>query len=127
MTGADILRVRDVLRANVHAAGMDYLAGLLPINARSLVHITMLMFDTADEAQTARAYALAKQLVVEAAPHGYGEYRAHVDFMEEAAAQYSFGDHAYRRFCEALKDALDPAGILSPGKNGIWPRRLRER
>jgi len=47
--------------------------------------------------------------------------------MEEAAAQYSFGDHAYRRFCEALKDALDPAGILSPGKNGIWPRRLRER
>jgi 4-cresol dehydrogenase (hydroxylating) len=127
MTGADILRVRDVLRANVHAAGMDYLAGLLPINARSLVHITMLMFDTADEAQTARAYALAKALVVAAAPHGYGEYRAHVDFMEEAAAQYSFGDHAHRRFCEALKDALDPAGILSPGKNGIWPRRLRER
>ena len=53
--------------------------------------------------------------MVETAPHGYAEYRAHVDFMDEAAAQYSFGDHAYRRFCETLKDAIDPAGILNPG------------
>jgi 4-cresol dehydrogenase (hydroxylating) len=104
---------------------MDYLAGLLPINARSLIHITMLMFDTEDEQQTVRAYQVARSLVVAAAPHGYGEYRAHVDFMDEAAAQYSFGDHAYRRFCETLKDALDPAGILAPGKNGIWPRQRR--
>jgi 4-cresol dehydrogenase (hydroxylating) flavoprotein subunit len=126
MTGAEILRVRDVLRSHVHAAGIDYLAGLLPINARSLIHITMLMFDTEDEPGTAAAYELAKRLVVETAPHGYAEYRAHVDFMDEAAAQYSFGDHAYRRFCETLKDAIDPAGILSPGKNGIWPHRLRD-
>jgi len=125
MTGGEILRVRDALRAQVHGAGMDYLAGLLPINARSLVHITMLMFDTENEEQTAAAYALAKRLVVQSAPLGYGEYRAHVDFMDEAAAQYSFGDHAYRRFCETLKDAIDPAGILAPGKNGIWPRRMR--
>jgi 4-cresol dehydrogenase (hydroxylating) len=47
--------------------------------------------------------------------------------MDDAAAQYSFGDHAHRRFCETLKDALDPAGILAPGKNGIWPRAARER
>jgi 4-cresol dehydrogenase (hydroxylating) len=125
MTGSEILRARGVLREQVQAAGMDYLAGLLPINARSLIHITMLMFDTADEAGTRTAYELARKLVVDAAPHGYGEYRAHVDFMDEAAAQYSFGDHAYRRFCETLKDAVDPAGILSPGKNGIWPAHLR--
>jgi 4-cresol dehydrogenase (hydroxylating) len=45
--------------------------------------------------------------------------------MEEAAAQYSFGEHAHRRFCELIKDAVDPAGILAPGKNGIWPARMR--
>ena len=99
--------------------------GCSPINARSLIHITMLMFDTDDEAGTRTAYELARQLVVDCAPHGYGEYRAHVDFMDEAAAQYSFGDHAYRRFCETLKDAIDPAGILAPGKNGIWPAHMR--
>ena len=48
----------------------------------------------------------------EAAKQGYGEYRAHLDFMDLAAEQYSFNDHAYRRFCETIKDALDPNGIL---------------
>ena len=44
----------------------------------------------------------------EAAKLGYGEYRAHLDFMDLAADQYRFDDHAYRRFCETIKDALDP-------------------
>ena len=56
---------------------------------------------------------------------GLGEYRAHLDFMDLASDQYSFNDHAYRRFCETIKDAVDPNGILSPGRHGIWPARMR--
>jgi 4-cresol dehydrogenase (hydroxylating) len=86
----------------------------------------MVIFDTKDESQTRRAYDTAKLLVREAAKHGYGEYRAHLDFMDLASEQYSFGDHAYRRFTETIKDAVDPNGILAPGKQGIWPRAMRE-
>jgi 4-cresol dehydrogenase (hydroxylating) len=25
-----------------------------------------------------------------------------------------------------MKDAVDPNGILSPGRGGIWPRRYRK-
>jgi 4-cresol dehydrogenase (hydroxylating) len=85
----------------------------------------MVIFDTKNEAQVRSAYDVSKALVVEAAKLGYGEYRAHLSFMDLAAEQYSWGDHAYRRFCETLKDALDPAGILAPGKQGIWPRSMR--
>lgn len=29
------------------------------------------------------------------------------------------------RVNEAIKDALDPNGILAPGRSGIWPKRWR--
>ena len=126
LTGRDAAALRDLLRGLVEReAGLDYAAVLIPTNARSFVHITLIIFDTKDELQARRAYDTCKLLVREAAKHGYGEYRAHLDFMDLAAEQYSFNDHSHRRFVETIKDALDPNGILSPGKQGIWPRAMR--
>ena len=126
LTGRDASALRDLLRGMVEErAGLDYMAALIPANARSFIHVTLVVFDTEDEAQARRAYDTCKLLVTEAAKQGYGEYRAHLDFMDLAAEQYSFNDHAYRRFTETIKDALDPNGVLSPGKQGIWPRGMR--
>jgi 4-cresol dehydrogenase (hydroxylating) flavoprotein subunit len=126
LTGRDAMALRDLLRGMIEEAGLDYIAAMLPINARSFAHITLIIFDTKNEPQARAAYDVARRLVRDAAKLGYGEYRAHLDFMDLASDQYSWNDHAYRRFCETLKDALDPQGILAPGKQGIWPRSMRE-
>jgi hypothetical protein len=41
--------------------------------------------------------------------------------MDLIADQYDANDSALRRTVDCIKDALDPAGILAPGKQGIWP------
>jgi len=85
----------------------------------------MLMFDTADPADRAATLELCRTLIREAAELGYGEYRVHPALMDEIAATFSFNDGALLRLSEKIKDALDPAGVLAPGKQGIWPQRLR--
>ena len=54
----------------------------------------MIPFDTKNPEQVAKAYALAKRMVAEAGKRGYGEYRAHLSFMDLAADQFGFNDHA---------------------------------
>lgn len=95
------------------------------VYARHLVHVTMIFFENGNDEQLARARALYEQVRQAAARRGYTPYRGHIDNMDDIASEFSFNDHAVLRFQERLKDALDPAGVVSPGKQGVWPARLR--
>ena len=126
LTGRDGRAIVDLVRPASEAAGFDYIGGLL-LRERSMMHVTLMVYDTADEPAARRAYDLVGELVATAASLGYGEYRCHPAAMDAVAATYDFNNNAMLRLNEAIKDALDPNGILAPGKQGIWPRRLRNR
>jgi len=61
------------------------------------------------------------------AENGYGEYRTPPLFQDLVSSTYSYNNHALRRLTETVKDAVDPNGIIAAGRNGIWPKHLRER
>lgn len=68
---------------------------------------------------------LLKYLIDLGAKHGFGEYRAAPALQDFIMERYSFNNHAFRTFCEELKDAVDPNGILAAGRYGIWPKHIR--
>jgi 4-cresol dehydrogenase (hydroxylating) flavoprotein subunit len=110
----------------VLSAGLNFGAGIMVTGERSCAVIIGIRYDRTDPSAARNAFDLAKQLVVAAGALGYGECRPHLECMDLAADQYSWGDHAYRRFVEKIKDVVDPKGILSPGRHGIWPAAYRE-
>ncbi len=126
LVGSEVVKVERMMSEFVEKRQNDNLsaAGLV-INDRSLVFVCNLNLVLDDEAQVKRSFDTVREMVKSFGEAGYGEYRAHIDFQDEAADQYSFGDHAYRRFIEKIKDAVDPQGILNPGRHGIWPANRR--
>ena len=70
---------------------------------------------------------LFNALIDETAKAGYGEYRTHLGWMDRVADTFDFNNHAMRRFNETMKNAIDPGGILAPGKQGVWPATYRDQ
>ncbi len=77
---------------------------------------------THDVETNRRSRAGFKKLVEVAAEHGFGEYRTAPAYQDLIMGTYSFNNNALLRFHETLKDAVDPNGILSPGRYGICRR-----
>lgn len=119
--GTTMRQVIETIRREFRAAGRDFGAGIMVTGERSAVVIAGVRYDKTDESSTRSAFALARRLIIELGKLGFGDSRPHLEFMDLAASQYSFNDNAYRRLATQIKDALDPHGILSPGRHGIWP------
>lgn len=97
-------------------AGFDFFADF-HIFPRYVIAIDLVVFSS-DEAE--RCDTLYRLLAEDAVKMGYSEYRTHVAYMDLIADHFDHADSALRKYVSTLKDAMDPKGILSPGKQGIW-------
>ncbi|TKA72391.1 hypothetical protein B0A55_05866 [Friedmanniomyces simplex] len=113
-------KAREVYEAEGFDAMCDFF-----MHGRHAVFVCMLCFDKTNRKQTDAIDRIFHRLFEEGKKMGFAKYRAHVDHMDMVSDQMDFNDHAYRRFVEKIKDTLDPNGILSPGKMGIWPKKYR--
>ena len=99
--------------------GKDPWIGMFGISARALIFVADMFFQRTDAEDTARCRALFRKLCDDMAAIGVGLYRTHIEFMDDAVAMHGWNDHALPALNNRIKAALDPRGILAPGKQGI--------
>jgi len=99
--------------------GKDPWIGMFGISGRCLIFVADMFYRRTDEEETARCRALFRQLCEDMVEIGVGLYRTHLHFMEDAVKMHRWGDAALPKLNNRIKDALDPNGILAPGKQGI--------
>ena len=106
--------------------GLRYFGEAIHVHQTSaLVAPATVPVDMENPAMNRKYRKLMSELIKASKKQGWGVYRVTTAFMEEAMAAFDFNKGSLLRFHESLKDTLDPNGILAPGKNGIWPRRMR--
>ncbi len=96
--------------------GFDYVGEFI-VGWRDMHHIIDLLFDRDDPAQIKAAHACFGELLDTFSAEGYGTYRVNTAFMDQVADIYG---PVNKMVNKKLKKALDPNGILAPGKSGIW-------
>ncbi len=95
--------------------GLDYVGEFI-VGWRDMHHVIDVLYDRTSEEETRRANACFNELLDEFEKEGYAVYRVNTAFQERVARTYGPVKRAVER---KIKRALDPNGILAPGKCGI--------
>jgi len=95
--------------------GLDYVGEFI-VGWRDMHHVIDVLYDRTSEEETKRANACFNELLDEFEKEGYAVYRVNTAFQERVANSYG---PVKRSVEQKIKRALDPNGILAPGKSGI--------
>jgi FAD/FMN-containing dehydrogenase len=129
-TGESLLEFSQFYRDNLAAlseGGALRFQGPVYMTNWDRTMVALIMFPVGkDKVMNARMRVAFEKWVRLAAERGWAEYRAPAVFQDLVAKTYSYNNHSLTRMRETIKDALDPNGILSPGRYGVWPKRLRK-
>jgi 4-cresol dehydrogenase (hydroxylating) len=111
-TGAAVAEVEALARTVVHGHGFEHQVTYSFINPRALCGVTSICFDRDDPGQRARAVQCHDALLDRLLAAGYCPYRAAPMTVRR------LWDHPVAAWdvLGRLRAALDPAGVLSPGR-----------
>lgn len=141
VAGKDARILYDIVKKRHEEFRFDMMPAFC-VAPREMHFIDCLVYNRGNEDEKRRAVACMRAMISDAAKEGYGEYRTHIlvrpsheisrlsftffsQLADQVAGTYNWNHNALMRLNETLKDALDPNGILAPGRNGIWPKKYR--
>ncbi|KAK3368003.1 hypothetical protein B0H63DRAFT_536213 [Podospora didyma] len=82
-----------------------------------VIAIALVVFGPGDGSRVKKLFG---SLLEDAEKVGVTEYRTYIRYIDQLRKQFDFEDNALGRMLSGIKGLLDPTGILSQGKSGIW-------
>lgn len=110
--GSEVRRCVQLIEKQMLAAGFDPLIRIAVANDRAVIVTTLLTFDRDDSTEAKRAGDCHRELTAGLIEAGFPPYRAGVTSMDLLDPDGA----GYWRAVSTLKRALDPQGILAPGR-----------
>jgi 4-cresol dehydrogenase (hydroxylating) len=111
-TGDHVTAMLELCRPLFEYYAFDFYAALLMQNSRSMIVLMSIFYDKGNTIETARAQTLYDALSAKTRLAGYQTYRTGTQGM---AGLYKSAPE-FAALVRRLKHALDPAGVLAPGK-----------
>jgi 4-cresol dehydrogenase (hydroxylating) len=109
------MQVLELVKPLYRKHGFDFTTALMVGNPRTVVALMSVFFDKEDADETSRAEALYYEMGEVTQRAGYQQYRTSTMYMDRLLQTAP----EFQRLCNRIKGALDPRGILAPGKYGI--------
>ncbi len=119
LVGAEIRAAVDLAEDVCIRAGFEPLFSLISTANWTAYVVTMLIYDKTDRAEDQRAIECSRDLVRRFAASGHYPYRLGIQSMTDLPAS----DDDTASVLAAIKRALDPNGILAPGRYEATARR----
>jgi 4-cresol dehydrogenase (hydroxylating) flavoprotein subunit len=111
LEGQHAARMTQIASEILLAYGFEPAISLTVITERSLCCVISISYDRSQAGEDEQAMACYKHLMRALADHGYYSYRLGIQAMSETGSY-----DAYTGFLRTIKNALDPNGILAPGR-----------
>lgn len=113
--GSESLKQMAMAKRILGKYGLDY-SGEFIVGMRDMHHVIDVLYDRTDPDQMKAGHDCFNELLRTFAAEGYAVYRVNTAFMDTVAHTYG---PVQRQVHQTLKKALDPNGIIAPGKSGI--------
>jgi len=114
LEGGHAQRLAQVSIETLLKHGFEPLLSMTLVTERALTCVVSICYDRELPGEDQRALHCYRDLLAELTAHGYHSYRLGIQSTDEMAT-----DDSYAATLRALKQTLDPHGILAPGRYGI--------
>jgi 4-cresol dehydrogenase (hydroxylating) len=125
-TASDVEITNALAKSVFEAHGFDYCPTMTAVSGRCLDCTMPILYDRSNAVETGRAGRCYEELLNAFLAAGYPPYRVPVTMMDKVVSP----EDTYWKTVGRLKEALDPSGVLAPGRyaplGGARPTHVRD-